>query len=180
MRLFVLFFLLIASVTIKAQIPSLGLYGYPQRSMLNRGISVDSPFHKKWFVSTYTGISTSFSFYKGGNATVIAAPMGLQLNRRMNDNLYAFAGVSVAPAYVNFNQTFLNTNIKGLPANNATRYNNFGIATRAEMGLMYVNDAKTFSISGSIGIEQNNYPTYYYNYNQPNNNRQNNTVRPNR
>ena len=180
MRLIFLLFILFTSVTLKAQIPTLGLYGYPQRTIMDRGINADSPFQKKWFISTYSGISTSFSFYRGGNATVIAAPLGLQLNRRLNDNLYAFAGVSAAPAYVNFNQTFVNTNIKGLQSNTTAKYNNFGISTRAEMGLMYVNDAKTFSISGSIGVETNNYPAYYYNYNQPNNNRPNPAVRPNR
>lgn len=180
MRLTFLLFILIASVTLKAQIPSLGLYGYPQRTIMDRGINIDSPFQKKWFVTKYSGISTSFSFYKGGNATVIAAPVGLQLNRRLNDNLYAFAGVAAAPAYVNFNQTFVNTNIKGLQTSNTAKYNNFGISTRAEMGLMYVNDAKTFSISGSIGVETNNYPVYYYRPNQTNNSRPNPPVRPNR
>ena len=68
----------------------------------------DSSLKKKWFISKYSGISTSFSFFKGGSATVISAPMGLQLNRTLNNNLYAFAGVSVAPAYVNFNSSFMN------------------------------------------------------------------------
>jgi hypothetical protein len=33
----------------------------------------------------------------------------------------------------------------------------------ASLGLMYINDARTFSISGSISIERDNYPVYYYN-----------------
>jgi len=35
--------------------------------------------------------------------------------------------------------------------------------SRAELGLMYINNDKTFSISGSIGIEKNSYPLYPYN-----------------
>jgi hypothetical protein len=57
-------------------------------------------------VSKYTGISTSFSFFKGGNATIVSAPLGLQLNRRLNNNLFAFAGVSAAPSYVNFRSSY--------------------------------------------------------------------------
>jgi hypothetical protein len=34
--------------------------------------------------------------------------------------------------------------------------------SRADIGLMYVNDAKTFSISGSIGIERSTYPLLPY------------------
>src|SRR4051812_19872502 len=67
----------------------------------------DTASSKKWFFSHYTGLSTSFIFSKGGSATVVAAPIGLQLNRRLNNNLYAFAGVSVAPAYVSFNRSFM-------------------------------------------------------------------------
>jgi len=30
------------------------------------------------------------------------------------------------------------------------------------MGLMYVNDARTFSVSGSISVQRNYYPTLLY------------------
>ena len=38
--------------------------------------------------------------------------------------------------------------------------NGLNLYQRAEMGLMYVNDAKTFSISGSIGIQRGGNPFY--------------------
>ena len=41
------------------------------------------------------------------------------------------------------------------------------VSSRADIGLMYVNDAKTFSISGSIGIERDNYPAFQYNQFNP-------------
>ena len=142
----------------------MGFNNSAQRPLFARGINAnDSAFNKKWFVTHYAGVSTSFSFYKGGNATVVSAPIGLQLNRRLNDNLYAFAGVSVAPAYINYNQTFLNPNInKGGQGKNSFNQNGFVMNSRVEAGLMYVNDAKTFSISGSISVETNNYPAYQY------------------
>jgi hypothetical protein len=36
----------------------------------------------------------------------------------------------------------------------------FGLNSRVDIGLMYINDARTFSISGSIGVERGTYPVY--------------------
>ncbi|HEX5154378.1 MAG TPA: hypothetical protein VFW07_23180 [Parafilimonas sp.] len=165
MRIVLVLVILITTAASKAQIPMLGLNDYAQRQAFSRNSHVyDSAVNKKWFVTTYAGVSTSFNFFHGGNATVVSAPLNLQLNRRLNNNLYAFAGVSAAPAYVNFNQTFLTTDInKGISGKNSFNSNSFGMYSRAEVGLMYVNDERTFSISGSIGIERNNYPVYPYN-----------------
>ena len=169
MRIVLVLVILITAAAAKAQIPVLGLNDYSQRQAFACNSHVyDSSFNKKWFVTTYAGISTGFSFFKGGNATVVSAPLNLQLNRRLNNNLYAFAGVSAAPAYVNFNQTFLTTDInKGLSNKSSFNSSSFGMYSRAEVGLMYVNDERTFSISGSIGIERNNYPVYPYNQINP-------------
>jgi hypothetical protein len=35
--------------------------------------------------------------------------------------------------------------------------NNFSLYSRAEIGLSYINDDRTFQISGSIGVERNPY-----------------------
>ena len=138
----------------------------------------DSSAQKKWFLTKYTGITTSYIFLKGSNAAVIAAPIGLQLNRRLNNNLYAFAAVSVAPAYVNFNRSFLSSNAnKGFQNNSFLKSNSFDMYSRAEMGLMYINDNKTFSISGSISIERSSYPMFPVN--QINNTKQNSFPAPN-
>ena len=165
MRVMILSVLLISSVVIKAQtvLPS----GY--MNYLHPVTFAGAPHYiaatpdKKWFLTSYSGISTGFSFFKGGNATYVAAPFGLQLNRRINENLYAFAGVSAAPVYMNFNHTFLSSDInKGYPGNGFYKSNNFGGYARAELGLMYINDAKTFSVSGSIGVEKSSYPVIPY------------------
>jgi hypothetical protein len=143
---------------------------YTQReTFADRNHLKDSARHKNWFLSKYSGISTSFSFFRGGNATTIAVPMGLQLNRRLNNNLYAFAGISVAPAYISFNHAFLSpTTDKFYQNNTFLKSNSFNMYSRAELGLMYINDEKTFSISGSIGVERSNYPVFPYPiYNKP-------------
>ena len=64
---------------------------------------------KKWSVTRYAGFSTSIGFFNGGNATLFAMPVGLQLNRRLTNNWYAFAGVAAAPVYINFSPSFLST-----------------------------------------------------------------------
>jgi hypothetical protein len=120
----------------------------------------DSTFNKKWSVSKYSGIATSFTAWKGGFASIISAPVGLQLNRTINNNVFAFAGVSAAPSYVNFRQSFINTDFSKATAN-APFYkaNNLRLYSRAEIGLSYINDERTFQISGSIGVERNNFPS---------------------
>ena len=67
---------------------------------------------KKWFVSKYAGVTTSVGYFNGGNATIFAAPVGLQLNRKLTNNWYAFAGISATPAYIGFNHSFLSANNK--------------------------------------------------------------------
>ncbi|MGH2563931.1 MAG: hypothetical protein ACRDE5_05430, partial [Ginsengibacter sp.] len=37
-------------------------------------------------------------------------------------------------------------------------YKRFGTYSSASLGLMYINDSRTFSISGSIGIERSSNP----------------------
>jgi hypothetical protein len=168
MRTILLFVILISSIAVKAQtLLPVNSMDYTQRGALRN----DSILNKKWSFSTYSSISTSFTFFNGGSATIFAAPVGLQLNRRLNNNLYAFAGISVAPAYVNFNRSFLSSDVNKMNQNSSFfRSNRFGMYSRAEMGLMYINDARTFSISGSIGIERSS-PIFPY---QPGN-----TARPN-
>jgi hypothetical protein len=93
--------------------------------------------------------------------------MSLQLNRRLNNNLYAFAGVSAAPAYINFNRAFLSPGIDKLNPANGFKSNGFGLYSRADLGLMYINDARTFSISGSVGVERSGNPVLLYQQRNP-------------
>src|ERR1035438_4716587 len=56
---------------------------------------------KEWFISSYGGITTGYTFFRGGSAWVFATPFTLQLNRRLSNNVYAFAGITAAPSFVN-------------------------------------------------------------------------------
>lgn len=117
---------------------------------------------KKWFVSRYSALSTGFTFFNGGSANYLSVPFGLQLNRRLSNNWYAFAGVAAAPAYIHFNRTFQSfTGGKPTMNNGFLKANNYGIYSKAEMGLMYINEDKTFSISGSIGVQRSSNPVFF-------------------
>ncbi|HTQ63801.1 MAG TPA: hypothetical protein VMI12_03340 [Puia sp.] len=124
-------------------------------------IEGNSISNQKWFLSKYTAISAGTVFYPGGgNAFVISAPIGLQLNRQLTNNLYAFAGVYMAPTYATFNHAFINSPMnQSYPGNLSNPYS-FGINPGVQMGLQYVNDAGTFSISGSVRMERSSYPVY--------------------
>lgn len=117
--------------------------------------------NQKWYFSTYSTISAGFGFFNGGSSTFISAPFGLQLNHPLNNNLIAFAGISAAPTFFSFSRSFTDPSFyKSYPGGTLSNAYGFGINSRVEMGLMYINDAKTFSISGSIGVERSSYPVY--------------------
>ncbi len=165
MRLLFVFVLMMFAAALNAQIYSpYSSFNYLQRPAFASSIHLnDSIPNKKWFVTKYAGVSTSFNFFRGGNATVVAAPLSLQLNRAINNNLYAFANVSIAPEFVSFNNNnFVNSNIKGIQ-NTGYHSNGVGMYSSASIGLTYVNDARTFSISGGISVERSTYPGMPYN-----------------
>jgi hypothetical protein len=161
MRLFFLLLSLFFFVSVKSQTTLSPTTSFTSQSpaLLNDSQSHNNP--SKWFFSSYRGLSTSVSFFKGGNASVFSAPMGLQLDRRLNNNLYAFANVTVAPSYISINPSYLSCLNKNL-TNSPFNQNSFGLYPAASFGLMYINDAKTFSISGSISAERSMYPGVPY------------------
>lgn len=108
-------------------------------------------------MSKYTGISTGISFFNGGQATFLAAPMVLQLNRKLNDNVYAYANVAVTPSLIRLNSNLLYSGMNKPFGSNSHYSNSFQVNPSASLGLMYVNDAKTFSISGGFTVERNTY-----------------------
>ncbi|MDP4286210.1 MAG: hypothetical protein Q8891_17510 [Bacteroidota bacterium] len=159
MRVFFLVVMLFFFVTVKSQTvvsPGFGMYPHSS-SLLNISHLHGSLSAPKWFFSSYRSLSTSVSFFKGGHASIFSAPMGLQLNRRLNNNWYAFANVSVAPSYIGINPSYLSGFNKNF-SNNPFKQNSFGLYPAASVGVMYMNDAKTFSISGSVSAERGYYP----------------------
>jgi len=124
-------------------------------------VSDSSNLNKKWFLSKSFGISNSFVFFNGGKGTILSAPVSLQLNHRLTNHLYAFAGVYAAPSFVNFNSSFRYTDLnKSNSGRNFLNTDHLGIYSGVQAGLMYINEEKTFSISGSINISRSSYPIY--------------------
>lgn len=164
MRISLLFLILISGLVSGAQktLPEGYATTTQKKIFSDSGFSIQKSMNRKWFFTSYSGIGMSFNFFNGGSATVVDAPVGLRLNRRLNNNFYAFAEVSASPAYVNFNRAFLSPAMNKLNPVNGLTSNNFGWYSRADLGLSYINDARTFSISGSVGVERSNYPIFLY------------------
>ena len=114
--------------------------------------AADSTLKHRWFFTSYTGISTGVTFSRFGSSPFLIAPFSFQLNRALNNNIYAFANVTAAPAFTGISPFAMGMN-KSYPY---TPYRKFGTYSSASLGLMYLNDARTFSISGSVGVERSN------------------------
>jgi hypothetical protein len=152
--------ILISAGAVQAQSPlSFGSMNgiQPAFSHFNQ-VADSNNLRKKWFVTKYAGISSGFVTFNGGSGTFLSAPVGLQLNRQLTNNVYAFGNVSVAPSFFHFNGSLYQP---GINKNNSfMNANNFGINPAAQMGLMYINNERTFSISGSIGVSRSSYNGY--------------------
>src|SRR5215210_5269903 len=121
MRIIFTFVVMVLANALKAQITLPGSFqnnAYGNTSAVTKSVH-DSSGPKKWFLTRYTGINAGYSFFGHGGASYVAAPLGVQLNRRLSNNLYAFAGVTVAPAYFNFNRAFVTTDLNKIGARNA-------------------------------------------------------------
>ena len=162
MRIILLFIVMAFTTALQAQtIPGSfqnNMYGSSFATHKNR---YDSVAPKKWFVTSYTGITAGYSFFRGSGASFVAAPISFQLNRRLTNNLYAFAGITAAPIYINFKRTFTTGLNKMNTHNGFYQPGNLSMYSATSMGLMYVNDARTFSVSGSISVERSSYPKFY-------------------
>ncbi len=167
MRLLLVFIVMILATVTKAQSPLQNGNGWFPPASIDGIVSQRIPYndsmpHSKWSFSKYVSLSSGYSFFKGGSTSFFAAPIGVQLNRSLSNHLTAFAGVSVVPVYFNFNSAFSpNAFDKTNAGNPFFKTNNLNMYSKVELGLMYTNDAKTFSISGSIGVQKSSYPVFY-------------------
>lgn len=129
----------------------------------------DSTVSKKWFISKYSGLSASFIGFRGGSASLISAPMGIQLNRAINNNFYAFAGLEIAPSYITMNP-FGQAGATGKGISNSFINSNssqFRINPAAFVGFGYINDARSFQLEARVSLQQGNYfgdPSDYRNF----------------
>lgn len=152
--------ILMSAVATKAQSPLFSGVQYNAQPVFgNANQSPDTNYlRKKWFVTKYAGISTGFIAFKGGSGSFLSVPLAWQVNRQLTNNVFAFGGVSVTPSLLQSNSVFYQP---GFNKNNGLmRTNNFGINPAARIGVMYINNEGTFSISGSIGVSSTSYNGY--------------------
>jgi hypothetical protein len=121
-------------------------------------VSDTNHIHKKWFVTKYTGVSTGFVAFKGGSSSFLSVPLALQVTRQLTNNLYAFGGVSMTPYVFRYNNVPFQPVIN--KHNSLMQTNNFAAYSDAKIGVMYINNERTFSISGSIGVSKSSYNGY--------------------
>ncbi len=140
-------------------INSLG-YGFNQyqlRPFMPTSFAGSIDPNKKWQLKQYASLSAGYIFLNGG-ISYLSAPVGLMLFHPLNKNVSAFAAVSASPVFFSANRFY--SDPMTTPVNRFSRSYGLGLSSRIEAGLMYTNDDKTFSISGSIGIEKGSYPVY--------------------
>jgi hypothetical protein len=157
MRILLTILLSAAFLTPRAQMhlaPAAG-WGYiPWQPYLPYSLMTTGNSDHSWQLRPFAGVSAGYMFL-GGGISYVSAPVGLILYRPLNNNFTAFAAATVAPTAFHF--TSLYTGNPAWPANNFT---GVGVNAGVQGGMIYTNDAKTFSISGSISVERGSYPVY--------------------
>jgi hypothetical protein len=113
----------------------------------------DNPNHT-WQLRPFASVSAGYMFL-GGGISYLSAPLGIALYRPLNNNFTTFAAATVMPAVFHFNSLYATS--PGYPGNNFT---SLGVNAGVTGGIIYTNDAKTFSISGSISVERGSNPVY--------------------
>jgi hypothetical protein len=155
--------ILMSATAVKAQMASsFGVMNGMQSDVRHPQNANDtSTVRKKWFITKYAGISTGFVAFKGGGGSFLSVPLALQVNRQLTNNLYAFGALSAVPSLFRYNMPYQPAISK---SNSLMQTNNFSTYSDAKIGVMYINNERTFSISGSIGVSRggyNNYSPFY-------------------
>lgn len=167
MRLLYFFILPFFAINVQAQVPLNGsshnyIEGSYNRINLNK---YDSSSPKKWEITPYAGITSGYSLFNRNTAYLVGTSLGIQLGRRLSNNVYAFAAVSTTPMYINFDQApFPPVQNKFNTLNSFYQPGIFSMYSSASMGIMYINSEKTFSVSGSISVGSSSYPGYLINH----------------
>ncbi len=163
LRIILLAAVLMSGLAVKAQTDS--SFGAVNRweSAFNRSHPVNDTNHlrSKWSVSKYAGVSAGFVAFNGGGGSFLSVPLSLQLNRQLTNNLFAFGAVSASPVVFRANMPYQPMTNKG---NNWMQQNNFSAWSDARVGVMYISNDRTFSISGSVGVGRgtsNGYSPFY-------------------
>ena len=164
MRILMSILILTASLSTKAQsyFPGHGLaLGYAPWQPYIPGVVLGNvdPTHK-WQLRPYASAEIGYTFFRGGGVSYTSIPAGIVLVHPLTNNLSAFAGAAIAPVAFSMSQLYTS-----YPGSNSSRPYGLGGNAAIQAGLMWTNDAKTFSISGSVQMDRGSYPVY------PSNNR---------
>jgi len=123
--------------------------------------SFNSDPKNKWQLKPFASLSAGYIFLNGG-ISYVSAPMGLALFHPLNTNWTAYGAATLTPTFFNVNRLSMlpinDPNYRGYPFSGGY---GLGLTPGIQGGMIYTNDAKTFSISGSVRFEQSSYPIYY-------------------
>jgi hypothetical protein len=111
--------------------------------------------NRSWQLQPFTSASVGYTFLGGGGVSYLSAPVGVILFHPLNNNFTAFGAASIAPTIFHFNSLY--TTPAGYPGNGVTGLN---VNASVTGGVIYTNEAKTFSISGSISVGRGSNPVY--------------------
>jgi hypothetical protein len=142
-----------------------GLPGHSQ--LYYPGISAGMPINNfnyhplggpqsKWSYNTFAQVNAGMSFYNGGGGYFVSVPVGLQVNRQLNNHFTAFANAWAAPTYFDMSRSLMYGGNKNYMVGSSL-YNSLGMQTGVSLGLQYVNEDRTFSITGSISVQRGDY-----------------------
>jgi hypothetical protein len=145
-------------------------YGYgsgfgfvPWANPVPTGVLLSGNPNQKWQIRPYGSLSLGYLFLNGGGSPYLAAQTGVALIHPLTKNVSAFGAVTATPTIFSINRLYTDPAMGA--SNNFSRGYNLNLNTGIQAGLIYTNDDKTFSISGSVGVERGSNP--YYPVNRP-------------
>lgn len=111
-------------------------------------------------IRPFASLSAGYLFFNGG-VSYVSAPVGLMVFRPLTNNWTAFGAATVTPTAFSINSLYsapiTDPNHPGYPFSSGY---GLGLSTGVQGGLIYTNDARTFSISGSVRFDKTTYPVY--------------------
>jgi hypothetical protein len=121
--------------------------------------SIDNS-NRRFQLQPYASVSAGVIFFNAPTS-YISAPLGLMLAKPLSNNWAAFSSLSLAPTVFSINRLYTDPAFRSpWSANPFSGAYGLGVNAAIQAGLIYTNDAKTFSISGSVILERGSYPVY--------------------
>lgn len=116
-------------------------------------ITASSP-NQGFQLRPFASVSAGYWFLNGG-MTYLSAPMGVVLYRPLNNNLTAFGSATISPTVIHASSLY------NMPLSNpSNNFTGFGATAGVSGGMIFTNDAKTFSISAAVSVQRGSYPAY--------------------